>query len=241
MTNKIAYLDLLEACKQPGCPICFTTQKAVEHYLNIFFYEQVNDGWVRHDLRRSLGFCHEHAWLATNSEVGDALGLAIIYHDILNTILKGLPDREEVPRSLRKISAWFQQIPRGLAEKLETIQHLLTPQGECPACKQREQHTEIDLSVMIESIQDAEMIGALTSSSGLCLPHLRQAFRMVKHEKDFLSLLSLTRDRLTGTRDELAEFIRKNDYRFMKEGFGPEGDSWKRVVRMMVGNNRTKE
>ncbi len=86
MAYKVAYLDLIEACKQTDCPICIVSQKAVEHYLNALFYEQVNDVQVRQALRTSLGFCHEHAWLAVNSEVGDALGLAIIYHDVFHQI-----------------------------------------------------------------------------------------------------------------------------------------------------------
>jgi hypothetical protein len=36
-------------------------------------------------------------------------------------------------------------------------------------------------------------------------------------------------------RAELGEFIRKNDYRFIHEGFGTERDSWRRAVAMGAG------
>ena len=31
------------------------------------------------------------------------------------------------------------------------------------------------------------------------------------------------------------EFIRKNDYRFMSEGFGSEGDAWIRAIECLSG------
>jgi NTP pyrophosphatase (non-canonical NTP hydrolase) len=40
---------------------------------------------------------------------------------------------------------------------------------------------------------------------------------------------------------ELAELIRKNDYRYIKEEFGKEGDSWLRAVAMMVGSRKPKD
>ncbi len=241
MTSKITYLELIEACKQPGCPICYVAQKSVEHYLNILFYEQVNDGWVRHELRTSLGFCHEHAWLVSDPEVGDALGLAMIYHDVFTTILKGLPDEAATARPIQKLSTWFRQIPHDLAEKIESILRVITPQGPCPACKLRDQSTENAISVLMESLFDEQMFNALSSSNGLCLPHLRQVFKQVKNEQDYDKLFSFARERLASIDSELSEFIRKNDYRFLPEGFGPEGNSWKRAVVMAVGNSRSKE
>jgi hypothetical protein len=53
-------------------------------------------------------------------------------------------------------------------------------------------------------------------------------------------LLSLTRQKLTDLTGELAEFIRKNDYRFSPEGYGREGDSWKRAVAKAVGNKKQR-
>jgi len=35
---------------------------------------------------------------------------------------------------------------------------------------------------------------------------------------------------------DLQKFCRKRDYRFRKEGFGREGDSWIRVVNTMMGS-----
>jgi len=94
--------------------------------------------------------------------------------------------------------------------------------------------------MMIEALRDEVMVDVLASSQGLCLPQLRMAFQMVKDEQDYQKLLSLAYEKLSSLDNGLAEFIRKNDYHFLPEGFGPEGDSWKRGVVMSVGNQRAK-
>jgi len=49
-------------------------------------------------------------------------------------------------------------------------------------------------------------------------------------------LRSIHREKLESLHRELAEFIRKNDYRFKDEGFGTESDSWKRAVHKLTGD-----
>jgi hypothetical protein len=53
-------------------------------------------------------------------------------------------------------------------------------------------------------------------------------------------LLDLARDHWENLADELSEFIRKNDYRFSKEGFGTERDSWLRATGVLTGNRPKK-
>jgi hypothetical protein len=111
----------------------------------------------------------------------------------------------------------------------------LTPPEGCPACAyQSEKETRL-LTVMLDSLKDEQMRTALQASAGLCLPHVRRAFQFARSESTFEALVALTRDRLTKLRAELDEFIRKNDYRFRDEGFGPEGDSWRRAIAQIVG------
>jgi hypothetical protein len=43
------------------------------------------------------------------------------------------------------------------------------------------------------------------------------------------------RKKCAGLLKELAEFIRKHDYRFSHEGSGKQSNSWRRAVEMMVG------
>jgi hypothetical protein len=60
----------------------------VERYLDNQFYENVNSTKWRDQLRASLGFCYEHAWLGVDQRLGDALGYSIIYRDLINSVLR---------------------------------------------------------------------------------------------------------------------------------------------------------
>jgi hypothetical protein len=76
-------------------------QQGVERYLDNQLYENVNSpGWRDH-LRLSHGFCGEHAWLAVNKRLGDALGFSIIYHDIVNNLLRSLNEDAGSARTAR--------------------------------------------------------------------------------------------------------------------------------------------
>jgi hypothetical protein len=57
----------------------------------------------------------------------------------------------------------------------------------------------------------------------------------VRNDRTLAQLVDLQRRTMGELRDELAEFIRKNDYRFRHEGFGKEGDSWLRAIGIICG------
>lgn len=223
---------LLEACRESGCPLCRLEQQAIERYLDNQFYEHVNSPAWRDHLRASHAFCHEHAWLAVNKRLGDALGFSLIYHDIANNILNQLGHAASTTRAPRRRAS----LPlRTLIEKTVAI---LTPRKRCPVCEHRDQSTHNILSALIEAQFTSEMTEALQASDGLCLPHLRLALAEAKDPSVYESLLAIHRTKLESLRDELAEFIRKNDYQVIKEGFGKEGDAWQRAIGTIVGHRR---
>ena len=85
-----------------------------------------------------------------------------------------------------------------------------------------------------------EVRQALQDSEGLCLSHLRLVLGSVNEESVYETLLSIHRDNLERLKHELAEFIRKNDYQAIKEGFGSEGNAWLRAITMIVGNRKDR-
>jgi len=228
--------DLIQACRQPGCPVCLVEQSAVERYLDSLFYESVNDIQLREKLRASMGFCHEHAWLAVDKRLGSALGFAIIYHDVINNTLKQL-DSNITPPVTKHWSSLLQQFPKQVSETIQKVLYALTPHKHCVVCLQRDKILHTIITSLIESLNKPEMISALKSSDGLCSPHLKKAFESVRDIDTSNLLLSIHREKLESLRDELKEFIRKNDYRFKDEGFGVEGNSWKRAVSKVIGNH----
>ncbi len=235
MPSSTAY-DLLQACGQTGCPVCRVEQSAVERYLDNLFYESVNDIQLRERLRASMGFCREHAWLAVDKRLGNALGFAIIYQDVINNTLRQL-DSDITPPVTKHWSALLKQIPEQVSGIVQRVVYALTPQKHCVVCHQRDKALHNIISSFIESLNEPEMVNALQSSNGLCLPHLKKAFESVRDLETSNLLLSIHREKLESLRSELAEFIRKNDYRFKDEGFGAEGNSWKRAVEKIIGNH----
>ena len=239
LTNLTAH-KLLEACRAQGCPVCRLEQQDVERYLDRRFYESVNSPAWRDSLRASLGFCHEHAWLAVDQRLGDALGFSIIYHDLLNSVIKQLNDSSGSVPTSRRGASLLRQVPEQARRMIEKILSALTPRKRCPVCDHRDEMTRSTLSVLVKELPGTEMTDALQASEGLCLPHLRLALEQIKDVSDQEKLLTIHREKLESLSAELAEFIRKNDYQAVKEGFGREGDAWLRAVRMMVGNKKER-
>jgi hypothetical protein len=237
LASSIAY-NLLQACGKPGCPVCRLEQHAVERYLDNKFYENVNTPAWRDQLRASLGFCEEHASLAVEKRLGDALGFSIIYRDILNSILNHLKRRDSPPRTPRRWVSLLGQIPEQAQTLIEKMFSAFTPRKRCPACEHRDKTTRSLLSVLVEEMQKPEMVNALEASEGLCLPHLRLALEHVRDVSVCETLLTIHREKLESMKAELEEFIRKNDYQFAAEGFGKEGDAWLRAIGTVTGRKR---
>lgn len=230
------YYAILEACNQPGCPVCRMVEHSNERYLDNLLYENVNDGELRNHLRHSLGFCNRHAWQLL--EFGDVLGISIIYHDILGNVLKNLPEGALPDQEAGWLPSLLNKVPRSLASKQEIAVQALKPDARCPACEQEDRTVEIILSELTSALQNEELSAALSNSTGLCLPHLCQAFQHTRETGSFNQLLSISRNKIEGLHQELAEFIRKSDYRFRQEGLGSERDSGRRAIRIAVGERR---
>jgi hypothetical protein len=211
-TVSATYTAFVEACDQTGCPLCRIEHDAVLKYIGSLFYEQVNDFNLRDRLRDSLGFCREHAYFAVDELPGNALGIAIIYQDLLKFAMHHLND------------------PKGAS----------SPKRRCPACEQRDLNMMRTLSELAKHIDDEAMSSALKKSEGLCLFHMRHALRHTRVPSKRSLLLSIEEEILGKLRQELTEYVRKNDYRFAKEAFGQERDSWRRAVGIVAGARKTR-
>jgi hypothetical protein len=238
LPNTITH-KLLEACREPGCPVCRVEQQSVERYLDNQFYENVNSPPWRDRLRSSLGFCREHAWLAVEKRLGDALGFTIIYHDVMHSILRQLDQHDSAPeprarrRFLRRLSAEERS-------RIENILKIISPRKRCPVCEHRDEANRTILSALLEALTRSEMRDALHASNGLCLPHWQLALEQVRDDSVNEKLLMIQHEKLESLKNELAEFIRKSDYQLIDKGFGTEGDAWLRAVSMIVGKSRSK-
>lgn len=224
MKKDMRYFDLLQACTEPGCPVCRLSLKATRHYMDNLMYEHVNDPGVRKNLREARGFCNEHAWWLSEDYI-DALGIAIIHQDVIGNVLKII----NVPLPGRKAN-----------QKAQNLLERLHPSIECPACTFHHTMEDIVIHTLLEYISDKEMSKALSNSAGLCLPHFSRALELVQENNTLKRLVNLERNILSKLHDELGEFIRKNDYQFIDESLGKESDSWLRALGIVSGERSIK-
>ena len=234
-TPHLGDVSLLEACHQPGCPICGIRKNAVTTYLQMVLYAYVDDPEMREYLCNSWGYCQTHAWMLPTVERGNLLTVAVMYHDILE---------REVTRTLTRGS---KEQGNGflvrLIHKVFKGQHHSDPihrlplQPQCPACKLGHEIETNALKIMLRAFtkQKVPMQDALKESDGLCIAHLRSALELTSDPANVEILLTLARAKLTEIQAELNEFIRKHDYRFQHEVIGDEKHSWQRAINLIVG------
>jgi hypothetical protein len=231
------YFDLLEAFKQPGCPVCLLSERSVRHYLDGLFYELVNDPGARDTLLKSHGFCAEHAGLLLETRIAEALGASIIYKNIVKIILEKFPKPSPPSSSSPK--------PSRPKERTRLIREFISasePTGRCPVCEQREAASDRALEALSNSLDDENMRLAYQDSDGLCFPHLNLLLQRIKGTGTVKFLLSVTQEKLEALQAEMGELIRKNDYRFQSEGITDrEGRAWTKAMRMLsgAGNHKT--
>jgi len=224
------YFNLLDALKETGCPVCFLVKKSIHKSMDDFLYESVNDSGVRQDIKASQGFCNRHAWQL--QKFGDGFGHAIIYSDLMNIILKKF---KEVDESM------------SVKELLKIISPGDTVKQICIFCSQEKDIEERYISIFWENFSDPEFSISYKNSFGLCLPHIVLALSAAKRRdlafggkkckdkrfrKEFIEIETPKLSNLLG---ELKEFMRKHDYRFSKEKFETEGDSWISAIEKMIG------
>lgn len=226
--------ELIAACQQPGCPVCRLVQAGVKRYLHHLFYESVNDIGLRQQLRLSLGFCKVHASLSLEPGVGDALGVSIIYNDIFTNLLRILPEAGQPEPAQASLLSRLRSNRTNFGS-LQSLLQALSPQAACPACEQQEELENIFCPSLGEHLADVPVAQALQAGDGLCLPHLRRVAPEIKNDAGWRVLLGSTQARFEILQAELAEFIRKNDYRFQGEAIGAERDAWQRAVHKAVG------
>jgi len=234
MSKHSIYFELRDHLDQPGCVVCRLAQKAVRRFFDHLLHENVNDPGVRQTIRRAHGFCNLHAWQLRDLQ--GALGSAIIYRDVLETVREQLQHvslLDEGARNWARVrAALADSIARPSAADLARN---LAPQESCPACQTRQRTEELYLRTLLRHMDDPDIADGLRSSGGLCFQHFRAGLLQSEDEPSALRLAALQSKVWDELIEELSEFIRKQDYRFRDESLEKEGDSWIRAGAAISG------
>lgn len=209
-----AFYNLLDAFSE-GCPFCSLIKKNIHKYMDDFLYESVNDPGLRKEVRRSLGFCNRHAWQL--QKFNDGFSTAIVYEEVLRDVIHGLEGSE------------------GFSSIFKSFVHNEASDAGCVICKEEKDTEQRYLSVFIENFMDAELQARYTDSFGLCFPHFLDVLKHCKNQEIVKQLIACELKKTRSLHVEIKEFLRKQDYRFSKEGFGHEKDSWIRAIEKVLG------
>ena len=224
------YFELIDACKQGGCPICTMTLATVARYLDSVIYENVTDPQTRDGVTAARGYCNDHSW--TLRDMGAALGTALMYRDVVRYAAEDLARRPTGGGG-------------GLLDRLAALAGGSEPtpaeggakgrRHQCPACLVRRRYETTYLGTLLAHLGDEELTEALRHAGGLCLVHLDQAWGATRDGAALERLARLQGEIMMALHEEMSEFIRKQDYRFRDEPIGAEGTAWIRAVEMVAG------
>ncbi len=233
-------IHLKDALRAPGCPLCREHRRAVRHYLLHFIREGKSDAVVFADLVRSLGLCQRHAWMVVEIEpaaLGDGMSTATLYYDLLQHLLGEMDGTLPLPAPRRRSRLRRRGGP--VANSCARLREIVTPRGECLACRDCRSAEETFAWALTRSLSSEEPDGAFRDlfrrSAGLCLPHFRLALLRVEDQSARDLLVDVQLEKMGCLLAELAEYLRKHDYRYAHEPYGSEADAWIRAAALLTG------
>ncbi len=204
------YQDLMDSMNNDTCPICDQIHRKTIRMLDYLLYENVNDGGVRKDFLSSNGFCIHHANMML--ELGDPLGHAILYDDLL----------EQMAHSLKRNTH-------------------LSYQTSCSLCESERFNEIALLNSFLISFEEDEFKRRYETSSILCIYHLDYMNQSSTNppNRNLASINEITQKKYQQLRQNLSEIKRKNDYRYADEPWTEkEKTAWKQVVKLTIDQGK---
>ena len=237
--DKLGY-ELFLALRRPGCPICGIIAQAVTRHLESTSYENATDVEIRAGLRAAQGWCADHArqWL----EQLDALGTALIYKDVLDNVRRTLVQAAALPAPEAEPDALLTRLRGLMGGSGETarpggrIAAALEPRAGCPACAVTREMQRVVVGTFAGALASTAFLAAYRQHpTGICLPHLRAVLATITDPALVQALVEAHAALLTRMSSDLAEVIRKHDYRFRDEARGAEFEAVAQAVEHAAG------
>ena len=260
MERSILTIDIEDAFRTgKECPLCHLIERDENRFLQAFFSEWIMDPWCRDEIISSRGFCRYHSYqvLSFAEAHAEKLGLGLVLRSLVNDRLQVIENLCKNGDSLINVlrrNDLKSILERGLLGKTpeslrrfarKVVASLGYREAQCPACLPLLESNASRIETFIQMIVQSETFSnVLKESRGLCLPHLVEVTQSASRRLDqhsfayvLKTLLPLQASSFTRIDFELSEFIRKHDYRFAKEGFGPEADVVERGILKLIGTS----
>lgn len=248
--DMIVGIQMKPALEQPGCPICHIRNAIETRYLANLLHEYVNDYETRVHIIASLGYCTKHAWqmgLMEKDEFGDAVGNAIIYENLVKTVMKPLVQYQREIENRKQPNRIFVRFAKWLkAMALQPVESGPDPyaslvRSTCRVC-QTGKNAEINyLEWLLKGLSDPEpeLREDYLTSGGLCFHHFRLALSIQTStvETGVHFLINHMLERLPKLCQDLREYTDKHAWnRHMETLFPDERNAWIQAIRFFAGN-----
>lgn len=170
--------EVLARLKEPGCPVSTYHSKDVVRDFFWFVNEHYYEAETIVDLRRSHGFCPVHMGYLLQTGATSVMTTVFFY------LTEAVSARFQEAHTFLS-HATDRQNPRDHCRQAAEILH---PQGICRACRGAQWWESHIITLLLQTLSDAEIQTAYRESSGFCLPHFRKGGLLADWES--LSFLS---------------------------------------------------
>lgn len=219
----IVEVELQEALKLPGCPLCRLEHLAERTYCTWFLLENYYSPPTLETLARG-GFCRLHAWrMAKLAGQRLAATYDVLVREAGEKVRRALALTEASLPGRRSTRRWQASLVRILRRK-----------EACPVCTASARRAELGARHLVESLEQEAGREEYARSDGLCWEHLLEACRVAGPPVAGF-LLNDMLCRLGALEAALAEYFRKSDYRFAHEPKGREQTAYLDAVELFSG------
>ena len=221
----LSWIELKEAFKNEGCPICFIMLEHLNKYFDHLLYEEALSVSVHKKMIAGMGLCNTHTWVLAKST--DKLGIGSLFQTTLSKEIKLLKkineykDKEMLRNSRKK----------KLDKDKKIIEDQFNAKGICLACEHQEESELFYLHQLIIIWHDKEFRDYYEDEIVLlCRKHF-QLLLQESDEKEIIDyFITIQKNKLDNLSYQYSEFMRKHDYRFQHEMTDKDKASLNRVL-----------
>lgn len=170
--------EVVARLNAPGCPVCAHRVTETDRDFFWFVNEQYYEGETIAEMNRSYGFCpvHTRHFLRTGA------------NGVITTVFSYLTGAALSRLQEAKTLLEHHNSHRAARDQCRRVAETLRPRGTCRACRSLGWWDSHLTKTLSENLVDTEVRDAYRNSSGLCVPHFRQAG--VEADWESLSLLA---------------------------------------------------
>jgi len=225
------YFELIETFPRPGCAVCSLVRRDIDRHIDGIVYGFMDTEEMRNAFRAARGLCSEHGWLLRQNKFGNVLGIAKLYAATLDEVLTILDDQPPMTPPPSRLGRF---LGNGVQES--KLADALEPRAECMVCAGADEREAEYLRIFSQSLNDERFMTIFIASDGLCLPHLRQALRLLKDPADSQRLIEIQHEIWTRLKAAVESFASKQNYEHIDELNAEEAKSWARAIAQMGGD-----